>query len=169
MEELEVRGRTLARNFEPLMSLVTEILLEPRWDATEFELARAQVTNEIIAQRADPRALADLATNLMTYGAADIRGRGVLGSRSSVAAITLADLEAFYTSNLAPELAGRCEPTTTTIRPPWPITGSVVAVSRRVSRRSCAKARATPMASARASRGRHATAGSASSVRSVPT
>ncbi|MEL7452408.1 MAG: pitrilysin family protein [Pseudomonadota bacterium] len=103
-EALIFRGEALARNFEPVMALLTEMILEPRWDSAEFELAKAQAINEVIGQRADPVALAELSADYVMYGADDIRAHGVSGSQSSLTAMDVEDLKAFYAANFSPSL-----------------------------------------------------------------
>ncbi|MEE4316588.1 MAG: pitrilysin family protein, partial [Erythrobacter sp.] len=104
-EAMLLRGETLARNFVPVMQLVTEILLEPRWDENEFALAKALTDSRILAQQTDPTQLADLAARYVTYGADDIRSRSALGSRTSLASLGIDDLKAFYAANLDPQIA----------------------------------------------------------------
>lgn len=100
-----INGRTLARNFEPVMALLEEILLEPRWDAFEFDLAKNQALDAIVASKADPNALAARSSAYINYGPDDIRARSVLGSETSLDALSLVDLKAFFETNLAPEIS----------------------------------------------------------------
>lgn len=100
-----VRGQTLARNFQPVMDLMTEILLEPRWDEAEFELAKSSTESRIVAQRSNPIELAQRTASYVRYGAEDIRSRSVLGSRASLSELTMDDLKAFYETNLEPQIA----------------------------------------------------------------
>ena len=104
-EAMELRGQALARNFGPVMALLTEILLEPRWDADEFALAKALTDSRIVAQQTDPIQLAQLAARYVTYGADDIRSHSALGSRTSLAGLSIDDLKAFYDANLDPGIA----------------------------------------------------------------
>jgi zinc protease len=104
-EAMVLRGRTLARNFAPVMELVTEILLEPRWDEAEFELAKGLVDSQIVSQQTNPIQLAQLSAQFVAYGTDDIRAHSVLGSRTSLADLTIEDLKAFYEANLDPQLA----------------------------------------------------------------
>jgi zinc protease len=87
------------------MELVTEILLEPRWDETEFELAKGLTDSRIVAQQTDPIQLAQLAARYVTYGPDDIRSHSALGSRSSLAGLNIDDLKAFYEANFNPRIA----------------------------------------------------------------
>ncbi len=57
-EAVHVRGNTLARNYDSTMAIVTEMLLEPRWDAKELELLRKQAVSQIQEQASQPNAIA---------------------------------------------------------------------------------------------------------------
>lgn len=104
-EAMVLRGQTLARNFGPVMDLVAEILLEPRWDEDEFELAKSSTDSRIVAQLSNPIELAQRTARLVTYGPDDIRALSALGSRTSLAALSIEDLKAFYEANLDPQIA----------------------------------------------------------------
>ncbi|MEX2528565.1 MAG: pitrilysin family protein [Gemmatimonadota bacterium] len=99
-----LRGTTLARNFAETMALVEEILLEPRFDPQEFELARLRVRNQIQQSGGNPNQIAQGVFNRLVYGdhplAADPRG-----TLTSVDAITMADLQDWHAGNIVPELA----------------------------------------------------------------
>ncbi|MEL6324860.1 MAG: pitrilysin family protein, partial [Pseudomonadota bacterium] len=104
-EAILVRGRALARNFDPVMDLLTEIMTEPRWDGEEFDLAKSLILNEIVGLKANPGALAQLASAYTRYGADDIRAHSTFGSQTSVEALTLEDLKAFHGKYIVPHLA----------------------------------------------------------------
>ncbi|WP_207434944.1 M16 family metallopeptidase [Sabulibacter ruber] len=104
-ESFNISGRTLARNYQPTMALVQEILLEPRWDAKEFSLIKQQVESQIKQQKANPNSIADNNFRKLLYGKNHILSRNILGSEGSVKAITLEDLKNYYTANLSPSLA----------------------------------------------------------------
>lgn len=104
-ERMVVTGRTLSRNFAPTMALLEEMLLEPRWDPAELALAKAAVTAEIQASRAQPEFLAARVMDLVAYGKDHILSRHPLGTESSVAALSMADLQRFHAANLSPSMA----------------------------------------------------------------
>jgi len=104
-ERFVITGTTLSRNFAATVDLVEEMLFEPRWDDAELALAKAAVTAEIQAQRAQPNALASRVYSLVSYGPDHILSRNRLGTESSVAAITMDDLKAYLTERLAPNHA----------------------------------------------------------------
>ncbi|HUF05546.1 MAG TPA: pitrilysin family protein [Aridibacter sp.] len=104
-ESIRVSGNTLSRNYEETIALVEEILLQPRWDAKEFDLAQQSTISQIRQQMANPNAVANLAYNELLYGQDDIRSRSVLGTVESVGSITLDDLKNFYAKNISPSVA----------------------------------------------------------------
>lgn len=104
-EDIRIVGNTLARNYEATLALVEEILLEPRWDAKEFELVKQSVISQIQQQQANPNVVAQNNYNRLIYGNDNIRSRNLLGTVESVKAITLDDLKAFYAKNISPSVA----------------------------------------------------------------
>ncbi|MFN7055672.1 M16 family metallopeptidase [Hyphomonas sp.] len=104
-ETFQIIGSTLARNLGPTLALVEEALMEPRWDEAEFALALARTRDGIERSKSDPNTIAVRAFNLVNFGEGSMRARSVLGSNSSLSAITLEDLKAWHASNLSPHLA----------------------------------------------------------------
>jgi zinc protease len=104
-EDVRISVNTLARNYDATLALVEEILLEPRWDAKEFELVKKSVISQIRQQEANPNAIAQNNYNLLIYGKNNIRSRNILGTIETVNAITLDDLATFYTKSLSPSVA----------------------------------------------------------------
>ena len=104
-EDVRLSVTTLAKNYDATLALVEEILLEPRWDAKEFELVKQGVISQIRQQEANPNAIAQNNYNLLIYGRDNIRSRNILGTVDSVNAITLDDLKAFYAKNFSPSVA----------------------------------------------------------------
>lgn len=104
-EDIRIRGNTLARNYQPTLALVEEILLEPRWDAKEFDLVKQATVSQIRQQEANPNAIAQNVFNELIYGKNNIRSKNILGTIESVNAITMDDLKNFYTQNFSPSVA----------------------------------------------------------------
>lgn len=103
-ESFEISGQTLARNFGETIALIEEALLTPRWDAEEFELAKARTRDAIQASRARPNTIATRAFNLVTYGEDSMRALSVLGSETTLEGISLESLQAWHAANLSPHL-----------------------------------------------------------------
>jgi zinc protease len=104
-EDITVNGRTLARNYAATMALVQEMLLEPRWDAKEFELSKQKTESQIKGQKANPNSIAANQYKQILYGKDHILSNNILGTEASLKAITLQDLQRYYNSNLSPTLA----------------------------------------------------------------
>jgi zinc protease len=104
-ENIRINGTTLARNYDATLALTKEMLLEPRWDAEEFELLKKRAINNLRSQEASPRVVADNVYNELVYGKDNIRSKNILGTLASVNAITLDDLKAFYEKNMSPSVA----------------------------------------------------------------
>jgi zinc protease len=100
-EEITVSVNTLAKNYDATLALVEEILLQPRWDAKEFDLLKQSIISQIRQQQANPNAIAQNNYNVLIYGNS-IRSRNILGTIDSVNAITLDDLKAYYARALSP-------------------------------------------------------------------
>ena len=104
-EAIRINVSTLAKNYAATMDLVKEMILEPRWDAKEFDLVKQSVLSQIQQQQDEPNSVAQLQYNKLIYGKENIRSRSILGTAESVNAITLDDLKAFYTKNFSPSVA----------------------------------------------------------------
>jgi zinc protease len=104
-ESFSISGSTLARNFEATMLLVEEMLMEPRWDEAEFELAKLSATNALEGQLANPNTIAALQFGKILFGEDHILSRNILGTADTIEAITLDDLKAYYVANISPSVA----------------------------------------------------------------
>ncbi len=104
-EDVRIRVNTLARNYDATLTLVEEILFEPRWDAKEFDLIKQSTISQIRQQEANPNTIAQNNFDLLIYGKDNIRSRNILGTIESVNSITLDDLKASYMKNLSPSVA----------------------------------------------------------------
>jgi len=104
-ESIKISASTLARNHQATVDLITEMLLEPRWDENEFSLTKQGIVSQIKQQQTNPRQLANNQMNKLLYGKANILSNNLLGTLTSVEKITLADLKTFYKTKLSPSLA----------------------------------------------------------------
>lgn len=103
-EEISMYAGTLSRNFEKTLSLMKEILLEPRWDSTEFAMAQSRTKNRIIQSQAQPRSVANDLFFKLLYGTDNIFGFNTSGTKESLDKIKLDDLKAFYEKNFSPSV-----------------------------------------------------------------
>lgn len=103
--DIVISANTLARNYEAVLDLVEEILLEPRWDEEEFALAKTARINNLIRQKASPNTLARQSFNKLIYGTDHIFSISSLGTEETVSSLTIDDLKDFYNANLSPDIA----------------------------------------------------------------
>ena len=94
-----VRGKTLSRNFDATMDLVQEMLLEPRWDAEEFDLLKRKMLNDIDQRAGNPNAIAAREMAKLRYPDGHILRNAYTGPKEKLEAVTLDDLKAFYDKN----------------------------------------------------------------------
>lgn len=104
-EALHVRGRALARNSESALALAVEMLLQPRFDAGEFAIAKRRTLDEIQERAANPLAIADREFARLVYGPQHRLSTPAIGTEESVTALSLDDLRDWYAANLSPRLA----------------------------------------------------------------
>lgn len=103
-EFIQVSGNCLSRNFEATMSLVQEILLEPRWDEKEFERIINQTLQGIKQRETNPNAIATMVMNKMLFGEDNILGHPIAGYEDMVTELTIEDLKAFYDAYFVPNV-----------------------------------------------------------------
>jgi zinc protease len=103
-EELSMSAGMLSRNFEKTFLLMKEILLEPRWDTSEFSIAKNRTKNAILQEEAQPRSVANLVFNKLVYGTNHILGYNTRGTKESIEKITLDDLKEYYSRIFSPSI-----------------------------------------------------------------
>ncbi|MDI6049469.1 pitrilysin family protein [Flavobacterium sp. XS2P24] len=104
-ESIFISGNTLAKNYNETMALVQEIILQPRWDAKEFDLIKQSTLSQILQQKADPNSIARNEFKKLIYGTESILSNNRIGNENSVNSITIDDLKNYYTKNMAPSVA----------------------------------------------------------------
>jgi zinc protease len=104
-ENITISGTTLKKNYDKTIALVKEILLEPRFDETEFELLKKATIANLRQQEANPNAVAANIYNELMYGKDNMRSKNSLGTIASIENMTLIDLKNFYTNYISPSVA----------------------------------------------------------------
>jgi zinc protease len=105
LESLTINVNALARNLDETIELVQEILLEPRWDTEEFEIAKMKVVNNLKRNAANPNYLSQTVFNNLLFGKGTILASGTSGTVESISNITLDDLKEYYATNVSPSVA----------------------------------------------------------------
>ena len=100
-----ISGNTLSRNYPATMDLVSEILLEPRWDEEEFELLKISTVNSLKAQLASPNSIASNEFAKLIYAEDEILANNRQGTTESVSNMTIEDLQNYYNTNLSAKLS----------------------------------------------------------------
>ena len=103
-QSISINVNTLARNFEKTAELVEEILMEPRWDSVQFELAKSRYINNIKRNEANPNYLANITFNKLVFGDGNLLAVPSSGTLETIDAITMEDLKAYYEAYLSPSL-----------------------------------------------------------------
>ncbi len=103
-EEIVFSGSTLSRNFGNTVSLMKEILLEPRWDTAEFRMAQSRTRNALIQSKARPASVASDRFMKLVYGPGHIFGYDIRGTKESIERITPEMLKDFYERNFSPSV-----------------------------------------------------------------
>lgn len=104
-ENITVSGTTLSKNYTQTIALVEEMLLEPRFDETEFDLLKKAIIANLRQQEASPNAVARNAYNELIYGKDNIRAKNTFGTTASVTDITLEDVKTYYHNYISPSVA----------------------------------------------------------------
>ena len=100
-EDITINATSLARNFEKTVDLVNEILLQPRWDETEYKRLVSATKTSLKGREANPNSIAVLAFNRLIYGDAHPNGLPGIGTLETVSNISIEDLKQAY-KNLSP-------------------------------------------------------------------
>lgn len=103
-ENITISGTTLSKHFDDTMDLVSEILLEPRWDENEFDLLKQSTLSRIQRGKANPNQIAENEFSKLLYGEQNILAYDNSGTEASVERISILDLKAYYENNLSPTL-----------------------------------------------------------------
>lgn len=103
-EEFYISGSCLSRNFEKTIAFVEEMLLQPRWDATEFERLQQELQTALKGREANPNAIASINFNQLLYGKEHPYSVPNNGTIETTKNISLDDVKAYY-NNLSPALA----------------------------------------------------------------
>lgn len=101
-EEFRITANCLARNFEPTLALVQEMILEPRWDAAEFDRLKKALETSLKGAEANAQFIANRNFYKLMYGPEHLFSIPVNGNLQSAATLTLEDLKKLYASSFSP-------------------------------------------------------------------
>ncbi|MFT5452982.1 MAG: zinc protease [Enterobacterales bacterium] len=104
-EYVTLTGSTLSNNFDAVVALAEEILLEPRWDAGEWDRVKQETVSRIQQSAGNPGAISQNVYAKLMYGDDSLLATPVIGTKTDVEAINLEDVKGFYESNIVANLA----------------------------------------------------------------
>jgi zinc protease len=104
-EEIRLSASCLSRNFESTLALMEEMLLEPRWDETEYERLKRELDTNLKGREGNPTAIARVAYYKLLYGENHILSTPSSGIPVTAQNIQLADLKEYYEHNFSPNLS----------------------------------------------------------------
>lgn len=103
--EITITVNSLVKNLDKTLRLFEEMLLYPKFDATEFETSKKQQLESIANQVTQPVSLANNVFNKVLYGPNSIMAIPTLGTAETVKALTLDDVKEYYKSNIVPSIS----------------------------------------------------------------
>ena len=95
-DELSVSLTVLDKHLEAALDLVADVLLEPRFDAADFERLKKQRLSAIDTRGDNIRGVAGTVWNRLMYGPATVLGLPAAGTRATVEALSVDDVRAFH-------------------------------------------------------------------------
>lgn len=104
-ETITLSGSALSSKLPEVVALAREMMLEPRWDAKEFEAAKAQAMDAVRRSETSLTSVGARVFDKLVYGADNILASPASGTAKSLPAITLDDLKAYYAANFSPSVA----------------------------------------------------------------
>lgn len=105
LEGMYITGNTLAKNFNETISLLTEMLTEPRWDKQAFDIVKNRRINSIKQQKTNAQSVAFNALAKQLYGPNHPASIPLGGTEKSVNSITMQDIKDYFESNLTPKVS----------------------------------------------------------------
>jgi zinc protease len=104
-EEIRFSASCLSRNFESTLTLMEEMLLQPRWDEKEYERLKRELDTNLKGREGNPTAVAQVAYYKLLYGDNHILSTPSSGVPATAKNIQLTDLKEYYDRNFSPNLA----------------------------------------------------------------
>lgn len=101
-DAITLTATSLSSRWPEVMALITEILLEPRWDEKEFARLQQEALENIRRNQSNPAVIANQAFNRIVYGDDHPLSRPVEGTTAEVTSLTLADLKEAYQEQFTP-------------------------------------------------------------------
>jgi zinc protease len=104
--QTSVSVNTLTKHLDKAMALMMERTLTPAFTEEDFDRIKNQTIERLLASRKTPQGLAGRAINSVLYGSTHPLSYPASGLPSTVEAITLDDIKAYYTAHFPSHLSG---------------------------------------------------------------
>jgi zinc protease len=100
-ESTIISGSVLLRNFPEVMTIVEEMITQPRFDEEKFALRKERFLTSLRQAQMQPTGVGIAVATKLLYGNESILGQ-YQGSIESVSSITIDDLKAYYAKAISP-------------------------------------------------------------------
>lgn len=91
-----IRGKTLSRNLQDTLSLLQNMIMNPKFDEKEFNILKAEYVQQSIALQANPDAIAQRELLKRIYATATPLATLGAGTKEQIESITLEDVKQFH-------------------------------------------------------------------------
>ena len=103
-EYTTLRIRSLTKNLDKTIELAVDSVLNPKFDAADFDRIRSNAFESIKADKKEASITANNIFNLTMYGKENSFAYGNTGTETSIQNITLDDVKAFYKAHYSPKI-----------------------------------------------------------------
>jgi len=97
--------RSLSENLDETLQIAAEMMLQPKFDADDFERVRTQILQLIEHNKKEAAVTARRTYQLLLFGKENSFAHSDIGNEATVSSITLDDVKAFYAEHYSPRIA----------------------------------------------------------------
>ena len=105
LERTNISISSLVKNFDQVMALAEEIILQPRFDQDALDRVKSQTKTMIVSQNTSPSTIARNTRDKLIYGDGHILALNEYGTAESIDAITMDDIKAYYSAYFSPSIS----------------------------------------------------------------
>lgn len=101
-ESAGISSKFATKDLSKILGMIKEVILDPVFDATEFEKEKKKLLQQLDQQKESPRSIMPAYFDKFMYGN-HVYGNVIQGKKSTVSKLTVADIKIFYKENYLPE------------------------------------------------------------------
>ena len=105
LERTNISISSLVKNFDQVMALAEEIILQPRFDQEALDRVKSQTKTMIVSQNTSPSAIAGNTRDKLIYGDGHILALDEYGTAESIDAISMEDIKAYHNAYFSPSIS----------------------------------------------------------------